>query len=339
MCLLVLLNGCAGLNSILPAKMGNLSEQEVALVGAEVEARLLQILGGQYMDEELSTTLDALAKKAGTVISVADRSSAESYPLPGQRVVLTRGLLTRLESLEQLRALLKTSSLQSRSAIYRFNNRTMVNAARQLISTGVSSYDPESPGITIAKAFAGSPCDLECNQRMVDSVTNKTALPASIAKLKGLQEGLNLLAEARQQEKSGNLRDALALYLDAAIASPDQAVILRNLGMAYLRSGDYQSARLHLQKAEKLQPDYYKTEMGLGFLYLKTDRQERAKTALTKSVEHLPVTENLFLLAEVMEKTGDAATARELYQFVTKHDRYSKLGRTATSRLRLLKGR
>ena len=118
-----------------------------------------------------------------------------------------------------------------------------------------------------------------------------------------------------------------------AATTPDEPRILGSLGMAYLRAGQNQAARLHLQKSVKLQPDYYRTQMGLGYLYLQKGKFRQANQALAMSARLLPVSENLFLLAEAREKSGDVEGAILLYQLVVESDRHSKLGRTSASRL------
>ncbi|MDH3453637.1 MAG: tetratricopeptide repeat protein, partial [Desulfuromonadales bacterium] len=82
-----------------------------------------------------------------------------------------------------------------------------------------------------------------------------------------------------------------------------------------------------------LQPEHYRTQMGLGYLYLQMGRYDQANQALASSVRLLPVTENLFLLAEAREKSGDLEGAKSLYRLVVESDGSSKLGRTAASRL------
>ncbi len=145
--------------------------------------------------------------------------------------------------------------------------------------------------------------------------------------------GYKLLADAREFESSNDQAQAIATYLQAASITPDEPRILGSLGLAYLRAGQLQPARLHLQKSVKLQPDYYRTQMGLGYLYLQLGKIRLANEALAVSVRMLPVTENLFLLAEAREKSGDTEGGMLLYQLVVESDRDSKLGRTSVNRL------
>jgi len=73
--------------------------------------------------------------------------------------------------------------------------------------------------------------------------------------------------------------------------------------------------------------------MGLGYLSLQLGKFQQANELLTKSVRLLAVAENLFLLAETREKSGDATGAAALYRLVVEADRYGKLGRSAAERL------
>jgi tetratricopeptide (TPR) repeat protein len=73
--------------------------------------------------------------------------------------------------------------------------------------------------------------------------------------------------------------------------------------------------------------------MGLGYLYLQLGKISQANEALASSARMLPVTENLFLLAEAREKSSDIDGAMALYRLVVESDQNSKLGRTAAGRL------
>jgi Flp pilus assembly protein TadD len=187
----------------------------------------------------------------------------------------------------------------------------------------------------MAQVFADHPCRDEClATAATPGKDSKQILPESLDELRSLLPGYELLGKALGQERSGASRAAIKTYLHAASVAPDQAGILSRLGMAYLRAGDLQSARLHLERADKLQPEYYRTKMGLGYLYLQMGKVRQAKTYLAGSVELLPVAENLFLYAESLAKSDDISAARVRYELVVEHDRFSKLGRKAAKRLK-----
>ena len=345
-CLFVLLawlGGCAGLDQYVPSAQPQLTPAQEARVGAAVEAKLIQLLGGPYHDKMLTDDLNRLGRRHNQSshpfkISVADRSVPALYPLPGGRTILTRGLLTEVRNRAELESLLSYAAHLSNKVHDGGAERSMAELARELLSASDSMYDPDSAGIRLARRYKQGSCERNClaSIRTADGTTEKvtsTVLPESVKQLSGLLPGYKLLADAREFEEADDQAKAIATYLEAAATTPDEPRILGSLGLAYLRAGHLQAARLHLQKSVKLQPGYYKTQMGLGYLYLQLGKIRRANEALAVSVRMLPVTENHFLLAEAREKSGDTEDAMLLYQLVVESDRHSKLGRTASSRL------
>jgi tetratricopeptide (TPR) repeat protein len=341
-CLFVALawiGGCAGLPQYIPAEPPKLTSVEHDRVGAAVEGKLLQMLGGPYYDKVLVNDLNRIVRSGQPLkASVADQSTPALYPLPGGRVIMTRGLLAEVQSQPELEAFLAHAARLSNRIYEDRVARNMVKATEEVLSAASALYDPDSAEIQLARLFKQARCERDCltSIRLSASQTGNPAsagLPESVKRLSALQPGYEMLAVAQDFEKIDNQSEAIATYLQAAAATPDEPRILGSLGLAYLRIGELQSARLHLQKAVELQPDYYRTQMGLGYLYLQTGKYGQANQALAASVRLLPVTENLFLLAEAREKSGDIKGAMLLYRFVAESDRSSKLGRTAASRL------
>ncbi len=338
--LLVLLGGCAGVDMYMHATAPQITDEQEDAIGAAAQERLVQILGGHYHDKVLAARLKQLGKEVGCQLSIADRSAVGGYALPGRHVIVTRGLLTRMESRKQLAAWLRYLSAKTRTAYSDHAGYSLSRAVREFLNGEPSRFNPDAADIKVARIFAEKPCDGVCLEKAYPIHGSATgSLPKEFDRLKELQPGYALLRDASNIEKSGDQGRAITAYLQAATEAPDEPRILSALGMAYLRAGELQSARLHLQKAHRLQPDYYKTKMGLGYLYLQTGKVEQASAVLADSVRLLPVTENLFLLAEAREKNGDTKSAFALYRRVVEHDRYSKLGRTAAMRLKEAKGR
>ena len=333
------LAGCSGLTEFTTVPALQLSSAEKTRVGAVVEKRLIQMLGGPYHDKALAMDLNSQSLNTQALkISIADRSTSALYPLPGGRVIMTRGLLASVSGRVELQSYL-AHALQLTNNIYADRvTRGMAETTEEVLSTSDSIYDPDSSAIRLARLFEHKSCGQEClpSTQSHTSVANNTAstdLPDSIKRLAGLQSGYELLARARQAEQADDQAKAIALYLQAAAAAPDEPRILGSLGLAYLRAGQLQPARLHLQGAVKLQPNYYRTQMGLGYLLLQQGKLSQANQALANSVRLLAVTENLFLLAEAREKSGDIKGAMSLYKLVVVSDRSSKLGRTSANRL------
>lgn len=332
---LLWLNGCAGVSELPVAKL-RLSVEEESRLGAAVAPRLLQLLGGPYHDRRLLADLGRLAARSGEprlTLAVADRSEPALYALPGRRIILSRGLLAGVGNVEELSALLTRAHVVYAGEL----PRSMADAVRALGFGPADPFDPAAADIRLAVAFADRPCVEDC--LTAGRLSGSGAVPESVARLKRLQPGYDRLARAQEVEATGDVAQAIALMLQAAADTPDEPLLLGALGMAYLRAGQLQSARLHLQKSVKLQPDYYRTQMGLGYLYLQLQRYADARSALTRSISLLPVAENLFLLGEVYENTGESVKAADCYRRVVLHDGGSKLGREAQERLAKLGGR
>ena len=338
------LAGCAGMEQYMPADAPPLTADQEIKVGSTVEDRLLQLLGGPRHDQALLEELDSLIKTEGGAygrftVAVADKSAAALYALPGGRIVVTRGVLSEISDQGELVALLEGAAALTRTAYSERANRASNEATAEILSLKESVYDPESGSIRLARIFAQRPCEGSCLTSFLQSGVNRSGdVPESIRMLKRLQPAYELLKEARRLEKADKPSQAITQYLNAASMAPEEPQILGSLGMAYLRTGDLQTARLNLQKAVELQPNYYKTRMGLGYLYLQQGNVRKANDQLAESVRLLPVTENLFLLAEAREQGGDAEGGMSLYRLIVETDPHSKLGRTAASRLARSKG-
>ena len=338
---LLLIGGCAGFVPQVPAEPLTLTSAEKGSLGEAIEARLLQMLGGPYHNPSLAASLkrvclDQSQGKNRCKIKVADLSSPALYPLPGGHLILTRGLLTEIASNDELTSLLENGVALAANVYEDHATREMNEAMTAQLAGHSSQYDLDAGDIRLARLFKDAACEEDClalNRAASTGKSEITRLPDSVKRLATLRPGYDLLNKARSFEKQGDDAQSIATYLQAATATPDEPRILRALGMAYLRAGQLQSARLHLQKAVKLQPDYYRSRMGLGYLYLKKGQLRQASQQLAESVALLPVTENLFLLAEVREKSGDIKDALALYTIIVEADPDSKLGRSSASRL------
>jgi len=332
--------GCASMERYLPAGALELTAEQEVKVGTAAGDRLLQLLGGPHHDKALAKEIESLVKLDAEIpgrltVSLADKSAAALYVLPGGRLVMPRGLLSEVRDQSGLEALLQHAAALTRTTSSVRENRASNTATMEILSMQESVYDPGSGSIRLARIFAERPCEGSCLKSLLlsDEGSSK-GVPESIRLLKELQPAYASLAEAQRLENAdSSSQQAIIHYLKAAAMAPDEPQILSSLGMAYLRAGELQTARLNLQKAVKLQPDYYKTRMGLGYLYLQQGKVAKANVELAESVRLLPVTENLFLLAEAREKGGDVEGSMSLYRLIVEKDPQSKLGRTAASRL------
>lgn len=155
----------------------------------------------------------------------------------------------------------------------------------------------------------------------------------AIAPLEETREAYTLFDEARGLEGKGQFDAAIETYHKAMQQAPDHALLLSGLGMAYLRKEDLVPARRYLQRAVNIDPGYYQSQMGLGYIDLKHKKPQQAAEHLEASLKLLPTVQSAFLLAEADEERGENARARDLYQAVAQADQNGKLGQAATARL------
>ncbi len=149
-------------------------------------------------------------------------------------------------------------------------------------------------------------------------------------------EAYALYEQARMAELQGELDTAIETYHKAMQQVPEDRLLLTDLGMAYLRREDIVPARRYLLKAVDFDPDYYKSRLGLGYIYLQNRQWQKAVDHLETSLQLLSTLEGTFLLGEAEEGRGNLSRARQLYQTVVAVDKNSKLGRAANNRLRSL---
>lgn len=113
--LIVLLAGCAPIFDQRLTEPPKLSLNEERALGSRVFRVAVQELGGVYSDPDLQDYVTRLGRriahqserpKLNWIFTIADRSLAGLYALPGGRVAITRGLVAELENGDELAALL-----------------------------------------------------------------------------------------------------------------------------------------------------------------------------------------------------------------------------------------
>ncbi len=158
----------------------------------------------------------------------------------------------------------------------------------------------------------------------------------AVAGLRRLQQGYALYDQARQFEGQGQLSKAITVYLQAATAAPDQALILTALGTAYLKADDLVAGQQHLSRAVQLDGQYYRSRLGLGYVLLEQESYPRAVRELEASMTLLPTLQGAYLLAGAYEGNRQMAQAVEMFRAVAKADAGGRLGQAAAERLQEL---
>ncbi len=154
--------------------------------------------------------------------------------------------------------------------------------------------------------------------------------------LQTTREAYTLYDRARESEANGQLDSAVETYHKAMQQAPDHGLLLTGLGMVYLRKEDMIPARRYLLKAVNVDPNYYQSRLGLGYIYLQNKQYQEAAQQLDSSLTLLPTVEGTFLLGEAEEAKGNLPRAQQLYQAVVQADPNGRLGETAALRLRSL---
>ena len=152
--------------------------------------------------------------------------------------------------------------------------------------------------------------------------------------LDAMAPGYAVFDQGVAEERQDHLPQAIALYLQAATQAPEQSQIVTGLGLAYLKAGEINSARHHLQRAVQLDGDYYRSRLGLGYIALQQEDLEAAQTHLRYSQALLPTVQGCYLLAELYQRQGDWAHAEPLFQQVVDADPHSTLGKAARKALK-----
>jgi predicted Zn-dependent protease len=157
-----------------------------------------------------------------------------------------------------------------------------------------------------------------------------------IVTLQKTHKAYDLYDQARILESQNKSGEAIVLYHKAMQQAPDQGLLLTALGMAYLRNDDLIPAKRYLRKAVAIDPQYYQSRMGLGYLELQNRQFEEASQQLQLSATLLPTVEGIFLLAQAEEAQGHIPRAKQLYQIVIDTDAASRIGQAAAEQMKSL---
>lgn len=154
-----------------------------------------------------------------------------------------------------------------------------------------------------------------------------------VAELRSVQAAYEVYDKARKAEKDGKTEEAIELYLRAAAAAPDEALILTGLGIAYLRAEDEVSAKQHLLRAVKNDDDYFLSHLGLAYIYLNQENSDYLLRHARASFDLLPTVEAAYLAGRGYEATGNGSKALEFYRIVQQNAADTPMGRDAAARL------
>jgi len=111
---------------------------------------------------------------------------------------------------------------------------------------------------------------------------------------------------------SGKNMAAVPLARKLLAQAPNDADFLYLNGVVERATGKFENARMHLEKAAKLDPNRYSTHFNLGCTLEQLHQYDRAKAELQKAIELGPAEpESRVELAKVLRKLGETDAARE----------------------------
>ncbi|PLX97085.1 MAG: hypothetical protein C0621_00760 [Desulfuromonas sp.] len=385
--------GCAGLRGItLPGSP--IEQRRLAL---SLDSSLVQLAGGLYRDEALQAYLQEklqLVVSGGTMIPATfwrlrflNDSTPRLLALPGGELFLSRGLLSGLQSENEILTLLAhavahadlghlprgegmeiwprllvpaekkfdTHSLakeKGRAAKALLSGRygerqeelVLPLMRRLLLALGKEpafapwSYTPEGdlPAALWESGFSQRhPLALAESERNEVITPSSARFDAAFAQIRKATAAYALFDEAMASERDGDLKRAIALYLQAASAAPEESPFYLALGRCYLQSGDLPSSRRFFAQALKKGGDDAEARLGLGYISLQQKDYDVARHHLEKSQSLLPTARSDYLLGELWDEEGEKERAADFYRRVLADPVASEtLRRSATNRLR-----
>jgi len=108
--------------------------------------------------------------------------------------------------------------------------------------------------------------------------------PVESARPKVVESTQGLYEKARRLHKSGRLRESKKLYQQTLTFDPGYVYALNNLGVIYIREGDYQKAQNSLEDAIRIKPGYVDPYYNLACLYALKGETTKSLTHLKKAV-------------------------------------------------------
>ncbi len=321
------------------------------LVNLDNEAQLAAVLGHEVGHVDARHSVQGMQRgtllNVGLVVLSGVTGNASYGPLAQQAGQLAASLLDNSYSRDQEREadtlgidyMVKSGyDPQGAVQLQEFFYRKIEGGAEPMWISGLFRTHPFSKErLEANQAYIGSRYAQTVGDSRYHLLPNP--LQKATVRLRSVREAYDLYDEARRIEAKGDLSLAVATYLKAATAAPDESLILTGLGMAYLKAEDAGSARRYLGKAAQLNGNYYLTRMGLGYAYLQQGQNREALKELEASMDLLPTLQGGFLLAEAYEKAGEPQKALELYRAVAEADSGGKLGQAAAQRAAQLEGR
>jgi tetratricopeptide (TPR) repeat protein len=114
------------------------------------------------------------------------------------------------------------------------------------------------------------------------------------------------ISRARTAAAAGRIDDAKAAYAQALTASPDSALLLRELGVVERKAGNVEQARAHLERAATVDPRDRVTQVALGELF-ESEGDLAAATRAYEAAQAIEATPDISARLAAIRERADLA--------------------------------
>jgi tetratricopeptide (TPR) repeat protein len=148
-----------------------------------------------------------------------------------------------------------------------------------------------------------------------------------------------LLSQATHWLQAGRPDQAIPALQQAAHVLPGNAAVLHDLGLAYLECGRIDDAVAALKHSIAIDPALRDSHLRLGIALEASDADDAALRAYERASEVTPLADAIFRAANLLDNTGHANRAIEMFRRAADCASGTVLGRLAMARALLLEDR
>jgi len=140
---------------------------------------------------------------------------------------------------------------------------------------------------------------------------NETIFQERTARLRQVQKAYDIADEGDKLFKEKRYGDALAKYQAAAAREPDQAPFPSSIGSVHLVRKEYAAAESALQRAIRLDDEFFEPHLLLGALRYQKKEYRTAIPELSRSMDLIPTRQAAAMLSKSYEAIGDRENAKK----------------------------
>ncbi len=140
---------------------------------------------------------------------------------------------------------------------------------------------------------------------------NESIFMKKTARLREVQKAYDIADEGDKLLKKEQYAEALAKYQAAAAREPDQAPFPSSIGRVHLIRKEYAAAESAMQRAIRLDDEFFEPHLLLGALRYQKNDYRGAIPELTRSMDLLPTKQAAAFLSKSYEAIGDRENAQK----------------------------